>query len=294
MTSPAQPAVHGALLALAGACLWGTTGTSQALLAGDPSPVAVGALRATIAAAVLLCLAIARGRAGWLRAIAAGRWRWILPAGVAVAGYQLTFFAAVARTGVAVGTLVMLATAPAVAGLLGWLLDGRRPSALWAVATTVSLLGASLLVLGSGRGAPVDALGLLLAVAAGTAFALYSVAGRAASSGGTELLAVTSWIFLVASLVLLVPLLGQDLGFVTQPRNLVVLGWLGIVATAGAYLLYQGGMRSIDAATAATLALAEPMVANLLAVVVLGEPFTVLMGFGVALVLGGLGLVSRA
>lgn len=294
-SSPASTAHRrGALLALAGACLWGTTGTSQALLTGQHSPVAVGGLRTLTAAALLTGIAVISNPRKWLAPLGHDSRRWILPAGLSVACYQLTFFAALARTGVAVGTLVMLATTPAVAGLLGWRLEGLRPSRLWLTATLTSLLGAALLVLGSGASAPLDALGLLLAVVAGICFGSYSVAGRRAASGGDDPLVLSSWIFVVAALVLAAPLLRQDLTFVTPTRNLVVLGWLGLAATAGAYLLYQTGMRSIDAATAATLALAEPMVANLLAVLVLGEPFTALMGLGVILVLGGLGLLGRA
>lgn len=293
MTQTNSPATRGALFALAGASLWGTTGTSQALLTGEHSPVAVGAVRILLACGLLLVLSLAGGPRTWLAVAGQGRWRWLVPAGLGVACYQLTFFAAVARTGVAVGTLVMLATAPAVAGFAGWALHGSRPSRLWAVSTTIALLGATVLVLGSGGDAPLDPGGLGLAVAAGASFALYSVAGREVAAGTNPLL-LTSWVFLFASVILLLALLGQDLSFVAQPRNLLVLGWLGLVATAIAYLLYQKGMGSIDAATAATLALAEPMVANLLAVFLLGEPFTWLMGVGVVLVLAGLGLLSRA
>lgn len=50
--------VRGSLLAVAGACLWGTTGTSQALLTGHHSPVAVGGLRASIAAATLMLVCL--------------------------------------------------------------------------------------------------------------------------------------------------------------------------------------------------------------------------------------------
>ncbi|MFC6359603.1 DMT family transporter [Luteococcus peritonei] len=284
----------GVALALSGACLWGTTGTSQALLVGEHSPVAVGGLRALVAAIALLALALLRGPVRWLRTLRTARPAWLMAAGLSVAAYQLTFFAAVDRTGVAVGTLVMLATAPGVAGLVGWLLHGLRPSRLWAVATLVGLAGAALLVLGSGGSRRLDWWGLALAVAAGAAFALYSVAGRELSGSGADQVSLTSGIFAVASLVLAVPLLRQDLAFVSEPRNLLVLGWLGVVATAVAYLLYQQGLRSIDAATASTVALAEPMVANLLAVLVLHEPFTVVMGLGVLLVLAGLGLLSRA
>lgn len=281
-------------LTIAGAALWGTTGTSQALLPGHPSPVAVGGLRALIAGTALLVLALFRGTS-WLRQVF-GRRRlgWLALAGLGVAGYQLTFFAAVSRAGVAVGTLVMLATAPAVAGLAGWGRTGIRPSRAWLVATLVGLSGAALLVLGAGSVASPDAMGLALAVAAGGFFATYTVASRELVVEGLDPIALTASIFLVAGAILIGPLLGQDLSFVSQPRSLWVLAWLGLAATAGAYMLYQLGMRRVDAAQAATFALAEPMVANLLAVLVLREPFTAVMGLGLVLVLAGLGLLGRA
>ena len=92
----------------------------------------------------LLSLSLLRGPGRWLHTLRGVRPGWLMMAGTSVAAYQLTFFAAVARTGVAVGTLVMLATAPGAAGLAGWLLRGRRPSRLWAVATLVGLAGATL------------------------------------------------------------------------------------------------------------------------------------------------------
>lgn len=295
VTSP-SPSRTGALLAIAGACLWGTTGTSQALLVGTHSPVAVGSLRALVAAAVLLLVAVVRGRgpAGLTHAAGSGRWRWLLVAGIGVAVYQLTFFAAVAATGVGVGTLVMLASAPAVAGLAGWAMDGDRPSRIWAISTLIGLAGAALLVLGAGGETRIAWSGILLAVAAGAAFALYSIAGRRLAAPEVDGLSLTACIFVVAAALLAVPLSSQDLGFATEPRSMLVLAWLGVMATAVAYLLYQSAMRHITAATAATLALAEPMVANLLAIGVLHEPFTWMMGCGVALVLAGLALLARA
>jgi len=72
-----------------------------------------------------------------------GRWpRGPLVAGaVAVAGYQLAFFSAVARTGVAVGTMVAIGSAPMLAGLLAWLVRGERPPGRWYAATLLALTG---------------------------------------------------------------------------------------------------------------------------------------------------------
>ena len=90
-----------------------------------------------------------------------GRGRPLVAAGarrgrVGIAGYQLAFFAAVADTGVAVGTVVALGSAPALAGLLarGWS-TGRRSTGRWAACTALATAGVLLLVL-SGGDAQVD------------------------------------------------------------------------------------------------------------------------------------------
>ena len=58
----------------------------------------------------------------------------------AIAAYQLAFFAAVDRTGVAVGTVVALGSAPALAGLAGRLLDGEPLTRRWTQATALAKL----------------------------------------------------------------------------------------------------------------------------------------------------------
>jgi DME family drug/metabolite transporter len=116
----------GAWLVLAAAVLWGTTGTARALAPAGASPLSVGAVRIAVGAAALVALARLRGE---LRRL--GSWPAVpVAAGVAaVAGYQLAFFSAVARTGVAVGTMVAIGSAPVLAGLLAWLVRGERPAA---------------------------------------------------------------------------------------------------------------------------------------------------------------------
>ena len=61
----------------------------------------------------------------------------ILAAG-AVAVYQVSFFAAVADTGVAVGTIVALGPAPALAGAIEWAVERRAPDRAWALATALA------------------------------------------------------------------------------------------------------------------------------------------------------------
>src|SRR4051812_15858174 len=158
---------------LLSAVCFGTTGTAQALGPDGIEPAAVGAARIACGGAllVLFALAVARGRGPtWARGpVLAGA------AGVAV--YQASFFAAVDDTGVAVGTIVALGSAPALTGALEWALRGR-PSGRWVVATALASAGVVLLALGGGAQAGISPLGVGLAVIAGGSYASYTLASK--------------------------------------------------------------------------------------------------------------------
>jgi DME family drug/metabolite transporter len=127
---------------LLAALCFATTGTAQALGPDGTTPIGVGAARILVGGALLVLVARARARS-------ATRWP-KAPAAAAVAGvavYQLAFFAAVDDTGVAVGTIVALGSAPTLAGLFEWILDRRRPPGRWAAATALACAGVALLAL---------------------------------------------------------------------------------------------------------------------------------------------------
>jgi len=65
-----------------------------------------------------------------------------------------------------------------------------------------------------------------------------------------------------------------------------------VVTTVVAYLLYGRGLRTVPAPVAVTLGLAEPLVAALLGLVVLGERLTAATAVGLVLV--GAALVTLA
>lgn len=273
---------RGAWMVLAAGVLWGTTGTAQAFAPAGASPLAVGAVRLAIGGTALLLLALAR------RQLRPGGWPWrptaLLVSTIAL--YQVCFFAAVARTGVAVGTVVAIGSAPMLAGLLGLLLLGERPTRRWLLATILAVAGCTLLV-ATGGDLHVDALGVLLALGAGASYALYTIASR-------ELLAVqppdavTAVAFFGGALLLAPLLFFVDLAWLAEPRGLLVALHLGLVTTALSYILYIRALLSVPTATAVTLALMEPLTAATLGVLVLGEQLTPPAVVGILLLLAGL------
>ena len=106
-----EGSIAGVWFVLGAALLWGTTGTAQAFAPSGFDPGVIGALRLLVGGIALLGLALYRRELGRLR-----DWNWLplCMAAVFTASYQLCFFAAVARTGVAVGTIVGIGSAPVI------------------------------------------------------------------------------------------------------------------------------------------------------------------------------------
>jgi DME family drug/metabolite transporter len=228
---------------------------------------------------------IARLNGGWPRPF-----QWPLkPAlftALTIATYQLAFFGGVARTGVAVGTIIGIGSAPIMAGILSWWIDGERPGPRWIVATLLAIAGCVLLVLPGGS-VQIDGSGILLALGAGLSYALYTLSSKRliAHYPPDAVMAVG---FCGGALLLLPLLLGRDFGWVLEPGGLLVALHLGLVATGLSYALFGRGLKDTPAATAVTLSLAEPLTAGVLGVVVVGEQIMVTTLLGIGLLLGGL------
>jgi len=274
-------------LVLAAAVLWGTTGTAQALAPPTAEPVGVGTVRLAIGGAALLILALTRGALQ-----PGGRWP-VLPTAFAagsMAVYQLCFFAAVARTGVAVGTIVAIGSAPILAGFLGLIVRGERPSLRWLVATVLAIMGCSLLAI-AGSSVTIDLGGIVLALGAGAAYAVYTLASKNLVTLHPPD-AVTAVVFCLGALFLSPLLFTSDLSWLAQPRGVAVALHLGLVATAASYGLFVRGLMQVPTATAVTLSLAEPLTAGALGVLLLGEQLTSVAGLGTVLLFAGLALLS--
>ncbi|MDI3299313.1 MAG: EamA family transporter [Bacillota bacterium] len=269
-------------LVLAGAVLWGTTGTARALAPAGASPLAVGAARLLLGGLTLFALAAGRIAAAGLRS-----WPWpqVLLSALCMAAYQPLFFGGVSRTGVAVGTLVGIGSSPILAGLLAALLRGERLTRRWRGATLLAVAGTALLA-GSGGQLRPDPLGLAMAVAAGCAYALYAVVSRRLFESHDPA-AVTGLVFGLAGVALAPLLLASRPDWLLQARGALVALHLGLVATALAYTLFTRGLSRLPASTAATLSLAEPLTAALLGALLLRERLSPLDGLGAALLLAG-------
>jgi drug/metabolite transporter, DME family len=280
---------RGVWLIVAAACLWGTTGTAQALGPATAEPLGVGIMRLLVAAPALALIAILSGSFSFRSGFP---WGATLIAAIAMAAYQPAFFAAVDRTGVAMGTAVAIGSAPILTGLVTWMVIRRRPERAWWGATALAIAGVALLG-SAGDRIGVDLVGLLAAIGAGLAYAVYVVASTRVV---TQVPAIGGMAVVFGlALVLSVPLIAwTDLSWVASTSGLLMALHLGLLATALAYVLFATGLETTVAPTAATVSLAEPATATILAVVALGERPGWVGWVAMALIFAGLWLILRA
>lgn len=272
---------------LSAGVLWGTTGTVQAFAPEGAQPYAIGAFRLLIAGGVLVPYALAS------KALPSPH-RWpiltTVAAALGMAAYQPLFFSAVARTGVAAGTIVAIGSAPILAGALAWFVSGARPSSRWVIATGLAVPGTALLIAGESEGGA-NFEGVALALGAGASYAIYVVASK-------QLLelhepnAVIAVVFGMSALFLLPILIFAELDWVFTVGGMVAILYLGLVATALAYVWFARGLNLLPVGPTVTLSLAEPLTAAALGVLVLDERLGATVVIGALLLVAGLAIVG--
>ena len=274
------------------AVLFGTTGTAQALGPSGTTPLTVGAARIVIGGGALVVIALRRGLRASLKAVVrspAG-----LLAGACTAIYQLLFFVGTARAGVAIATVITIGSAPVMTGLLGVVFLGYRVSRVWMLSTAIAVTGLVLLAAGGSSGGEANVWGLLAALGSGAGYAGYTLAGKFLIDTGVDSLAVMAASFGLGGVILLPVLVFGGSAWLATGSGLALALYLGLVPTAAAYIFYGKGLAVLPANTVATLVLIEPVVATLLAVVVVGERLTPLAWVGIALVMFAISIIARA
>ncbi|TDV46351.1 EamA family transporter [Actinophytocola oryzae] len=220
---------------------------------------------------------------------------------VGVAAVQLLYFAAVSRIPIGVAMLLEF-TSPVLVAL--WVRFVRRvvlPPRMW-VGTALTLVGLAL-VAEVWQGLRLDALGLLFGVGAALCAAAYFLVGGRAV-GALPALGLVTWGMVIGAVVIGViappwslpgEVLGADAAFGGwQVPVWVLLVTCAVVSTAVAYLLSINSMRFLPANVVSVIAVVEPIVATVLAWLVLGQELSAAQVVGAVVLLAGATVVQLA
>lgn len=269
------------LATLMAALLFASSATSRELSGVEASSIAIATVRLSIGALGLLLVAKLFTKDFSIRSLLKKKVIWLM--GIGVAGYQAFFFIGTGLTGVAIGTLSSLALAPLMAGLLGWFWQGKQLTTIWWRSTLIAVAGLIFLSWSGLQDENVNVVGVLAAVCAGAAYAVFTVVGVKLSQNGDSAISVLAVSFSIGALALII-VGGPQVGEILHGNGIWLALWLGLVATTIAYVLFGIGISSLSAGTVATLNLAEPLAATFLGLVVLNETISVLSAVGCILI----------
>ncbi len=277
------------------AVLWGTTGTAQSFAPLELSSFWVGALRLLVSGGFfMLWIGLTDARALGMTRMSALPWRLVIAAATCMAVYNLAFFAGIRASSVAIGTAVALGSGPVWAGLIQSAVTHQLPRRSWWIAVIIAVSGLLLAAIGShGVQDAIPYSGIALCLLSGLSYAAYALVTKRLLSFAPAGI-TTATVFTIAAL-LAFPAAYLLAGIpVLLSSDIAVMLWLGIAATGIAYLLFTLGLRYVSSATGVALALAEPIAAVVLAIVIVGERPTPISLIGLLIVFAGLCMIIRA
>ena len=292
MTRTSSTPLVPVLATVGSAALFGTSATSRALSELHIDSVTVASVRLLLGALGLVAISAVFGRFSHLRALLKMKLIWVM--GFGVAAYQALFFVGTGIVGVAIGTLASLALGPLFAGLLAWARGQKKPSPIWWISTSIAIAGLVTLSSSAFSGdVRLDPLGILAAVGAGGAYAIYTVLGSQLAQSDSHPTDVLAASFLIGA-ILLFPLGVGHISQFNSSTGIVLALWLGLATTTVAYVLFGKGIAALPAGTVATLNLAEPVIATALGVIVLNETVSGVSAIGCALIALSLAVLAAA
>jgi len=293
----ARSALYLKLVAVAG--LWGGTYIAGRQLADSLPFLVAAALRYGVAALALLALLLwTEGRLPRLE-----RWQWrrvVLLGATGVFAYSAFFFAALGQIPASRAALIM-ATNPAWTALAAWAFFGARLRPVQALGVAVALCGTWIVISRGQLGALAGAVsaGDALSLAAAFSWTAYTLWGRRLLAAGEQppsTLAATTLAACVGGGALLLASSWQ-----WPHADFAALGWadvaaalyLGVPATALAFVWYYDGVKALGAARTAVFNNLVPACAVGLAALLLAEPIETSMLVGGLVTIAGVWLTNK-
>lgn len=284
----------GAYLMIAvGASFWGLIGLFvDPLHAYGFSSLQVVALRA-VSAAFFLLIYVGITKPLALKIAPGDLWYFVGTGVISIVFFNWAFFATIEQATLSIA-VVLLYTGPAFVTVFSYFLfrETLTPRKIAALASTFA--GCILVtgVLPGGEGA-IDLVTLLIGLASGFFFGLYSIFGKAAS-GKYASLTISTYTFVFAAVALL-PFTGlwEKIDLLVIPGVWLNILGLSLISTVLAYFLYTLGLSRVESSRASIMATLEPVVATLIGLLVFGDQLTGWQGTGIVMVIAAVIVVAE-
>jgi len=192
---------------------------------------------------------------------------------------------------------IITSATPAIIALLSLFLGERLTGRIW-MGVLLAMAGVLAVNLFSAGGAGTPAshplLGALLVLGAVVGEALYTIFGKMLS-GRVRPVAIATWVSLYGALMFLLPGLWQLRGF--KPATVPASAWWSVaysatIVTVVAFVLWFRGLQRVPASTAAPFTGMIPIVAVVLAAILLHEPVGWPHVVGIVCVISGILLIT--
>lgn len=283
-----SPLFKGTLAIIIACFFWGTTGTSASFLT-NVSPLAIGAFAMGLGGVMLVATSFNRIKQD--AQIFYHNKRLVVFGGAAVAVYPLAFYSSMDLAGVAIGTVISIASAPIFTVLLERVVNQKPITSQWVIQFSLGVIGVYLLVSGKSNEThsedvfSAQVIGVVLGLVAGFSYALYAWVARNLIEKGAHSKSAMASVFGIAACLLLPPLLFAEHNLFTTSMNAGIALYMAIFPMFMGYLLFGYGLKHVHASQATLITLLEPALATVMAVLIVGERFTFIGWFGAIIIM---------
>ena len=274
--------------------LWGTSGLFVAALSPYGfSSLQMTAMRGVVSAVcmALYCLFLDKS----LFRAKPSEFIMFALSGLAMFGTASFYYISMRASSVSTAVVLMY-TAPIIVMVYSVIFLGEKLTKMKLCAVFFMLLGCAL-VSGIIGGFRFDGWGIAAGFAAGISYASYNILTKIQMRKGARPQSASLYCFIF--MAILATIFGDPAGIVslTTPSPLPIIPLIigiGVVTTVLPYLLYTFALRELDAGTASTLGIVEPMSATVFSITLLSEKPGVFSIVGIILIIGAVFILGKS
>ena len=285
---------------LAGALWGGGALVAQFLIDGGMAPQSLSLARFALGVPLLWWL---HWRGQRMRPSTGARWSGlsrrerfqVAGTGGAMALNVSCWFAGIAHLGAALPTVISICCAPVIVALMSVMCGYERFGLRLLAGLGSALAGVALLVVPAGGWGPLPAghvAGLAWSFGSAFCYALV-VLGNARMPVRVPAVTASAWGMSVAALCMLAVAWPTGITWPSGTAQWLGAGYTGVVTTSVAYLAFAWGARRLSPTAAVVGTLIEPLVAALLAALLLAQPMALRQWAGAVLLAGAMLLLMR-